>query len=101
RTEECPPLLLRRIIDLDDIMPNRFMQRAIELAIENVRTGNGGPFGAVIVQGAHILGTGVNCVTSANDPTAHAEVVAIRDACKTLASFQLSGCTMYTTCEPC
>jgi guanine deaminase len=78
-----------------------FMQRAITLATENVTSGVGGPFGAVIVRDGEIIATGVNLVTSTNDPTAHAEVVAIRAACKALGDFQLPGCTIYTSCEPC
>ena len=78
-----------------------FMQRAIALATENVTSGVGGPFGAVVVRGGEIIATGVNLVTSTNDPTAHAEVVAIRAACTALASFQLTGCEVYTSCEPC
>jgi tRNA(Arg) A34 adenosine deaminase TadA len=78
-----------------------FMRRAIALAIENVRTGRGGPFGAVVVKDGVILAEGANCVTSANDPTAHAEIVAIREACRKLGSFQLAGCDIYTSCEPC
>jgi guanine deaminase len=77
------------------------MARAIELAIENVRSGRGGPFAAVVVKDGHIIASGTNQVTSANDPTAHAEVVAIRAACAVLGSFQLAGCDVYTTCEPC
>jgi guanine deaminase len=77
------------------------MRRAIALALESVRSGNGGPFGALIVKDSHILAEGTNRVTSANDPTAHAEVVAIREACRVLGDFQLSGCDLYTTCEPC
>src|SRR6266702_104402 len=77
------------------------MQRAIALAIENVRSGTGGPFGALIVRDGEVIATGVNLVTSTNDPTAHAEVVAIRAACEALGSFQLSGCVVYTSCEPC
>lgn len=80
---------------------NAWMQRAIELAVENVRAGRGGPFAAVVVRDGRIIAEGANCVTSTNDPTAHAEVVAIRAACKALGSFQLTGCEMYTTCEPC
>jgi guanine deaminase len=80
---------------------NPFMARAIELAIENVRTGRGGPFAALIVKDGRIVGEGTNRVTSSNDPTAHAEVVAIRAACGALGSFQLEGCDLYTTCEPC
>ncbi len=77
------------------------MQRAIELAIENVRNGRGGPFAAVVVRDGKIVAEGANCVTTSNDPTAHAEVVAIRNACKALHSFQLEGCEIYTSCEPC
>jgi guanine deaminase len=80
---------------------NEFMQEAIRLSIENVTSGNGGPFGAVIVKDGKIIARGVNGVTSTNDPTAHAEVVAIRNACKELGSFQLDGCEIYTSCEPC
>jgi guanine deaminase len=82
-------------------MENRFMRRAIELSIENVRSGKGGPFAALVVKDGEILATGANVVTSACDPTAHAEMVAIREACRKLAQFQLAGCEIYTTCEPC
>ncbi len=82
-------------------MENPYMSRAIELAIENVRSGRGGPFAAVVVKDDRILASGANQVTSTNDPTAHAEVVAIRAACASLGSFQLDGCDIYTTCEPC
>src|SRR5271163_1721911 len=78
-----------------------FMQKAIALATENVRSGRGGPFGAVIVRGGEIIATGANLVTATNDPTAHGEIVAIRNACTALASFQLVGCHIYTSCEPC
>ena len=78
-----------------------FMQEAIALSIENVKSGKGGPFGAVIVKDGQIIARGVNGVTSSNDPTAHAEVVAIRNACKVLKRFQLNGCEIYTSCEPC
>jgi len=78
-----------------------FMQRAIALATENVRSGRGGPFGAVIVRGSEIVATGANMVTATNDPTAHGEIVAIRNACQALATFQLTGCHIYTSCEPC
>lgn len=77
------------------------MGLAIELARKSVETGEGGPFGCVIVKGGEIVGEGNNRVTSTNDPTAHAEVIAIRDACENLQSFQLDGCTIYTSCEPC
>lgn len=78
-----------------------FMREAIRLSIDNMRAGNGGPFGAVIVKDGKIIARGFNQVTSTNDPTAHAEVVAIREACKILGSFQLEGCEIYTSCEPC
>ncbi len=78
-----------------------FMREAIRLSIENVKSGNGGPFGAVIVKDGEIIARGANEVTSSNDPTAHAEVVAIRNACRNLGSFQLEGCEIYTSCEPC
>ena len=78
------------------------MQRAIELAEKGMNSGAGGPFGAVVVNSdGEIIGEGHNQVTSSNDPTAHAEVVAIRNACKNLNDFQLEGCTIYTSCEPC
>ncbi len=78
----------------------KFMRKAISLSIQNVKKG-GGPFGAVIVKDGKIIATGVNRVTAVNDPTAHAEVTAIRKAAKKLGSFTLEGCTMYTSCEPC
>lgn len=78
-----------------------FMNKAVELSLENMRAGKGGPFGAIIVKDGKIIGTGANHVTSENDPTAHAEVVAIRDACKNLGNFQLDDCIIYTSCEPC
>jgi guanine deaminase len=78
-----------------------FMEKAIALATENVTSGRGGPFGAVIVRDGNIVATGANLVTATNDPTAHAEVVAIRNACAALSSFELSGCHIYTSCEPC
>lgn len=77
------------------------MARAIELAIDNVRSGRGGPFAALVVKDGRVVAEGTNCVTSVNDPTAHAEVVAIREACVALGGFQLDGCDLYTTCEPC
>ncbi|WP_260706104.1 nucleoside deaminase [Edaphobacter flagellatus] len=80
---------------------SEFMKQAIELAKENVTSGRGGPFGAVIVRDGKVIATGVNTVTATNDPTAHAEVVAIRSACKELGEFSLPGCVMYTSCEPC
>jgi guanine deaminase len=80
---------------------NDFMQLAIRLATENVLSGVGGPFGAVVARNGEIVATGVNRVTADNDPTAHAEVNAIREACKALGTFQLPGCVLYTSCEPC
>ena len=77
------------------------MRRAITLATENVRSGQGGPFGAVIVSNGAIIGEGFNTVTRDNDPTAHAEVRAIRAACQSLGTFILQGCEIYTSCEPC
>jgi len=82
--------------------PNpEFLRRAIALATENVVSGAGGPFGAVIVRDGRIVGEGVNTVTATNDPTAHAEVNAIRAAAKALGTFSLAGCVLYTSCEPC
>ena len=85
------------------IMPGdaQFMQQAIRLATENVLSGRGGPFGAVVVKEGSVIATGVNQVTATNDPTAHAEVVAIRTACRALGTFQLADCDVYTSCEPC
>jgi guanine deaminase len=80
---------------------NDFLQEAIRLAIEGVNAGHGGPFGAVIVKDGEIVGRGCNRVTSTNDPTAHAEVVAIRDACQSLGVYHLSDCELYASCEPC
>ena len=77
-----------------------FMRLAIELAVENIKNG-GGPFGAVIVKDGAVVATGANRVTANNDPTAHAEVCAIRAACTKLGTFDLSGCVIYTSCEPC
>ena len=78
-----------------------FLERAIELSRRGMKDGAGGPFGCIIVMGDKIVGEGWNKVTSSNDPTAHAEVVAIRDACGKLGSHQLTGCEIYTSCEPC
>jgi tRNA(Arg) A34 adenosine deaminase TadA len=80
---------------------NPFMQKAINLAEENVKTGKGGPFGAVIVKDGRIIATSSNQVTSLNDPTAHAEIMVIRKACSRLERFQLKDCELYTSCEPC
>ena len=78
-----------------------FMRQAIALALENVRSGKGGPFGALIVQGERVIAEGVNRVTTSNDPTAHAEIVAIREASRALNTFQLTDCDLYCSCEPC
>ena len=78
----------------------RFMQMAIDLSVENVENG-GGPFGAVVVRDGQVIATGVNRVVNNNDPTAHAEVNAIRSACSKLQTYQLHGCTVYSSCEPC
>lgn len=80
---------------------NKFMLEAIKKAEENIITGKGGPFGAVVVKDGTIIASVGNCVTSTNDPTAHAEVVAIREACKALDTFDLTGCEIYASCEPC
>jgi guanine deaminase len=77
------------------------MRRAIALALENVRAGRGGPFAALVAKDCKVIAEGANSVTATNDPTAHAEIVAIRAACKALGDFQLTGCDLYTTCEPC
>src|SRR5882757_1474881 len=82
------------------LMHNRFLLHAIELAVENVRRG-GGPFGALVVKDGIVIATGANQVTRTHDPTAHAEIVAIREACRVLGDFQLDGCDVYSSCEPC
>src|ERR1700746_3897757 len=82
-------------------MMQEFMRRAIALATENVRTGSGGPFAAVVAKDGRLIAEGANRVTATNDPHAHAEAVAIREACRKLSDFQLAGCDLYTTCEPC
>ena len=80
---------------------DELMQMAIDRAVDNARSGRGGPFAALIVRDGDIVAEGTNLVTSTNDPTAHAEMVAIRRACERLGSFQLTGCELYTSCEPC
>lgn len=86
-------------------MPSRpnpeFLRRAIALATENVVSGRGGPFAALIVRDGQVVAEGVNTVTATNDPTAHGEVTAIREACRALGTFTLAGCDLYTSCEPC
>ncbi len=79
----------------------KFMQEAVKTALKGMNNNEGGPFGCVVVKDGKIIGKGNNKVTSTNDPTAHAEVMAIREACKHLNSFQLEGCEIYTSCEPC
>ena len=79
----------------------RFMKIAIDLAKDNIKNNNGGPFGAIIVRNGEIIATGVNNVTKNNDPTAHAEITAIRNACKKLETFELNDCEIYSSCEPC
>lgn len=79
----------------------QFMQEAVDLSREHMENGEGGPFGCIVVKDGMVVGRGWNGVLSGNDPTAHAEVMAIRDACKNLGSFQLKGCDIYTSCEPC
>ena len=82
-------------------MPAELMRRAIALALENVRAARGGPFAALVAKHGSVIGEGANSVTATNDPTAHAEIVAIRAACRGLGTFQLTDCELYTTCEPC
>ena len=79
----------------------KYLQQAIELAKQGIKDGMGGPFGCIIVKDGEVVGRGCNQVTSSNDPTAHAEVVAIRDACRRLGDYQLTDCDVYTSCEPC
>ncbi|MBQ6110572.1 MAG: nucleoside deaminase [Alphaproteobacteria bacterium] len=80
---------------------NEYMKTAIELSEDNLKTNAGGPFGAVVVKDGKIIGRGSNHVLKNNDPTAHAEIMAIRDACKNIKSYDLSGCELYTSCYPC
>jgi guanine deaminase len=86
---------------MDTSFKQYFMREAVNAALKGMNNNEGGPFGCVIVKDGKIVGKGNNKVTSTNDPTAHAEVTAIRDACKNLGSFQLDGCEIYTSCEPC
>jgi guanine deaminase len=83
------------------IQHEKFLRQAIDLAVDNVRQGAGGPFGALVVKDGEVIATGTNRVTTSNDPTAHAEVVAIRAACAKVGTFRLDGCDVYTSCEPC
>jgi len=82
-------------------MNPEFMRQAVRLSVRMMRQGRGGPFGAIVVKGKRVVGRGCNQVTSIHDPTAHAEIVAIRDACRRLGTFQLPDCELYTSCEPC
>ena len=82
-------------------MSEQFMREAIRLSLEKMREGLGGPFGAVVVKNGEVIARGWNQVTSTLDPTAHAEIVAIRQACQRLGDFRLNGCELYTSCEPC
>lgn len=86
---------------MDAVFEQKFLDRAIALSDENIEKGRGGPFGAVLVKDGKIIAEGTNLVTTNNDPTAHAEVEAIRNACKSLNQFDLSGLILYTSCEPC
>jgi tRNA(Arg) A34 adenosine deaminase TadA len=83
------------------ISREKYMQQAIDLALQGMRTNQGGPFGAVVVRGERVVASGCNRVTSTNDPTAHAEIVAIRAACSSLGTFELADCELFATCEPC
>jgi guanine deaminase len=95
------PLLKVVAMEQRDREIREYLKLACDLALENVLSGNGGPFGAVIVKNGEIIATGANQVTASHDPTAHAEIVAIRNACKALDSFQLTDCQIYSSCEPC
>lgn len=86
---------------MNDVYNEQFLYRAIELANNNIKNGTGGPFAAVVVKNGEIIAESVNTVACDNDPTAHAEVNVIREACKKMKDFQLTGCQMYTSCEPC
>ena len=86
---------------LTDDERKQFMRETIRLSMENVQSGRGGPFAAIVVKDGKIVSRGTNLVTQTNDPTAHAEIAAIREACQALGTFQLEGCEIYTSCEPC
>ena len=104
QADNCPLLLIFIIQDIrhmDEKDKLSFMQEAIRLSVSNVEEGKGGPFGAVVVKDGKIIARGCNQVTQSNDPTAHAEVVAIRNACAVLGTYQLTGCEIFTSCEPC
>ncbi len=89
------------LLSYDRTMTNPFMTEAIRIAVESASSGLGGPFGAVVVRAGEVVASGANRVVSTSDPTAHAEVVAIRRACRHLGTFQLTGCELYSSCEPC
>jgi tRNA(Arg) A34 adenosine deaminase TadA len=93
--------MMRSEKEMSKEQDEQFMREAITLAQEGMKRSDGGPFGCVIVKDGKIIGRGNNRVTSTNDPTAHAEIVAIREACSSIGNFQLAGCTLYTSCEPC
>jgi len=86
---------------MPEAIQQKFMEAAIALSVEAIRSGRGGPYGAVVVKDGDIIGQGMNEVTSTNDPTAHAEMTAIRQACERVGHWQLAGCELYTSCEPC
>jgi guanine deaminase len=94
-------ILWQAMVKEQHTMHQHFLREAIRLSIEKMQAGQGGPFGAVVVKDGGIVGVGFNCVTTTNDPTAHAEIVAIRDACARLGTFSLTGCEIYSSCEPC
>jgi tRNA(Arg) A34 adenosine deaminase TadA len=107
KVAEAGYAIVRCQLDIQPARPKEFMSRetfmreAIREAERGMRSGRGGPFGCVIVRRGEVVGRGSNCVTSTNDPTAHAEVTAIRAACAALQTFQLTDCELYTSCEPC
>jgi len=99
--DEANKALEKNEFDEPIALTQDFMEEAIKIAIQGIEKNEGGPFGCVIVKDGKIIGKGNNKVTSTNDPTAHAEIIAIRNACNSLNSFQLTGCIIYTSCEPC
>ena len=94
-------MFIRVILGYNFVVKTKFMRAAIRLSLERMRRNDGGPFGAVVVRRGNIVGRGWNRVTSTNDPTAHAEIMAIRDACRRLRTFRLDKCELYASCEPC
>ena len=99
--DEAATTLSNKNIEINMSTDESFMSEAVQSALKGMRNNEGGPFGCIVVKDGEIIGRGNNKVTSTNDPTAHAEVTAIRDACKNIDSFQLDGCIVYTSCEPC